>query len=127
MSCRYTRHYTREEARELLPRVRRWLQRIRELRPLQDRLDAEAARMFARGRDMGGAGADRWARQAVELQGIADELREHQILVRDSERGRVDFPSLLCGREVFLCWQEGEDDVEYWHELDAGGGERHPV
>lgn len=127
MSRRFTRHYTREEARVLLPQVRRWVQRIRELQTLRDHLDAEAARMFLQGRDLGGARADRWTRQTLELLGIADALRAHQIQVKALDPGRVDFPSLIEGREVFLSWQEGEDDVEYWHELDSGGGGRHAL
>jgi hypothetical protein len=32
----------------------------------------------------------------------------------------VDFPALRDGREVYLCWQEGEDEITHWHEIDAG-------
>jgi hypothetical protein len=32
----------------------------------------------------------------------------------------VDFPSLREGRIVYLCWRLGEDEVAWWHEVDAG-------
>jgi hypothetical protein len=34
---------------------------------------------------------------------------------------------LLEDREVFLCWELGEDEVGFWHELDAGYGGRRPL
>ena len=43
------------------------------------------------------------------------------------DRGLVDFPALIDGREVYLCWELGEDDVGYWHDMDAGYGGREPL
>jgi hypothetical protein len=39
-------------------------------------------------------------------------------------RGLVDFPALLGGKEVFLCWESDEDDIEFWHDLESGYGGR---
>ena len=47
-------------------------------------------------------------------------LAEREIVLRDLDRGLIDFPAIRSGREVYLCWIEGEDDIGYWHELDAG-------
>ena len=44
--------------------------------------------------------------------------------MKDLSRGLVDFPALIGGREVFLCWEADEDDVEFWHELESGYGGR---
>ena len=55
------------------------------------------------------------------------ELRELEVVLRDLDRGLVDFPSLRDGREVYLCWQEGEDEIGFWHEPDAGFGGRRPL
>ena len=38
----------------------------------------------------------------------------------DLERGPIDFPTTYQGRWVYLCWERGEDEIIYWHELDAG-------
>jgi len=38
----------------------------------------------------------------------------------------VDFPSLREGREVYLCWQLGEERVAFWHELNVGFAGRQP-
>ena len=48
-------------------------------------------------------------------------------MIKDVERGLVDFPSILAGREVFLCWERGEDDVEHWHDLDSGYAGREQI
>jgi hypothetical protein len=42
------------------------------------------------------------------------------IQIKDLDRGLVDFPHLRNGREVFLCWELEDDDIEFWHDLDAG-------
>ena len=42
------------------------------------------------------------------------------IVVRDVDRGLIDFPAIRDGEEVYLCWELGENAVSWWHELDAG-------
>jgi hypothetical protein len=39
-------------------------------------------------------------------------------------RGLVDFPAIMGGKEVFLCWESDEDDIEFWHDLETGYGGR---
>ncbi len=48
------------------------------------------------------------------------DLDERDIVLRDLDRGLIDFPALRDGREVYLCWIDGEPDIEFWHDLDAG-------
>jgi hypothetical protein len=33
----------------------------------------------------------------------------------------------MNGREVYLCWELGEDEVTHWHELEGGYGGREPL
>jgi hypothetical protein len=54
------------------------------------------------------------------LSALRDELEEIGCELKDYELGLVDFPTMLEGREVLLCWKLGEDSIEYWHEVDAG-------
>jgi hypothetical protein len=56
----------------------------------------------------------------LELQAGVDAFEERGIVLRDLDRGLIDFPALHEGREIYLCWIDGERDIEYWHELDAG-------
>jgi hypothetical protein len=70
----------------------------------------------------------------LRMQGIVDQMAAAVaridalgITLRDIERGLIDFPALVAGRQVWLCWQLGEDAVGYWHELDTGFGSRRPL
>jgi hypothetical protein len=49
------------------------------------------------------------------------------VLVKDVESGLVDFLGRRTGREIYLCWRYGEDDIEYWHDLTAGYAGRQPI
>jgi hypothetical protein len=58
---------------------------------------------------------------AAELAGAAAaELAGAGIVLRDLDRGLVDFPAIRDGEEVYLCWLVDEPEIEHWHELDAG-------
>ena len=56
-----------------------------------------------------------------------DHLEELDIVVRDLERGIIDFPSLLGGEEIYLCWLVGEPSVGHWHAVESGFGGRKPL
>lgn len=56
----------------------------------------------------------------------------HQILdtgaqIKDINTGLLDFSALKDGREVYLCWQYGENDIQFWHEIEAGFAGRQPI
>ena len=61
-----------------------------------------------------------WVRTLADLEEVLLEFHRREIQVKDLERGLVDFPAMLGGKEVFLCWEQDEEDIEFWHELDAG-------
>lgn len=84
----------------------------------------------------GGPGMDEAEAQRIRLrmQGIVDQMAAAVaridalgITLRDIERGLIDFPALVEGRAVWLCWQLGETDVAFWHEFDSGFGSRRPL
>ena len=51
---------------------------------------------------------------------FATELVELGIELKDPNIGLIDFPTLVDGREAYLCWKLGEPEVGFWHELAAG-------
>jgi hypothetical protein len=120
MDYRFEKHYTRDEARALLPRVREWLQRLNHLRHEQERFDKRLTSLMSPGHDVGGDLVNNWIRTLAEMQQILGDFQQRQIQIKDLERGLLDFPSLIGGKEVFLCWEQDEDDIEHWHDLDAG-------
>jgi len=124
---RFRRHYSPAEARELLPGIRRWLDEIRTLqRDLQRAAERNAA-LFAEGRDLGGERINGQLGALARLREVAREFSQREIQIKDLERGLIDFPSLRGDREVLLCWEEGEADIEFWHDLETGFAGRQPL
>jgi len=58
--------------------------------------------------------------EVVRLQEYIQELQALGIDFKDPVMGLVDFPALMDGREVCLCWKLGESEVAFWHEVEAG-------
>ena len=120
MNYRFDKHYTLDEARALLPQARGWLKRLNELRRELERYDKRLASLMASGNDVGGELVNTWIRTLAALQEVLSEFQKREIQIKDVERGLIDFPAILGGKEVFLCWEQGEDDIEFWHDLHSG-------
>jgi hypothetical protein len=123
----HERHYTLDEASELLPGLVDLLGRMRTAR---DRLgDSEAREALSEaGPTNGGGDPGRTVSEGfLELRDSVAQLQALEVQVRDLDRGLIDFPSLRDGREVYLCWEEGEDAIRFWHEPDAGFAGRRPL
>ena len=124
---RFTKHYSREEATALLPEIREWLQQLEVLRASLRKHDQRVESLLESGMDRGGATVNDWVRTMADIQHVLEEFRRREIYIKDPDRALIDFPAILGGREVFLCWQPGEASVEYWHDLEAGYGGREPL
>jgi hypothetical protein len=117
---RYHKHYTPAEARALLPEVRRWLKQLVQLRETLEKSDERLNALMAPGRDLGGRLVNDWVRTMADLKEVLLEFHRREIQIKDLDRGLIDFPAILGGKEVFLCWEQGDKDIEFWHDLDAG-------
>lgn len=120
MPFRFKHHYTVAEARKLLPKVSQWLFKARTARKDYMKLEERVGTMLRSGADVGGDVANRWVRTLADLRDVLREFHEREIEVKDLDRGLVDFPGIVAGQEVFLCWEEGEEDIEFWHDLETG-------
>jgi hypothetical protein len=127
MEHRFKKHYTREEARALLPTVRQWLERLNQLRVELDHNDRRLAGFVASGNDAGGETVNASVRLLAEIKGLLQKFHDREIIIKDLPRGLVDFPALIGGREVFLCWEKDEEDIEFWHDIDSGYAGREPL
>jgi len=131
------RLFTQEEANAALPEVRPLVERLveerRELVALGEELEAMQALIGGNGGslDPGRVGElqEAVARAAAGLAGIVDELQELGVEVKDLDRGLVDFPARHpeSGEDVLLCWELGEPEVAYWHDLQSGFAGRKPL
>ena len=120
MEYHFTKHYTLDEARALLPQIRRWLEQLDGLRAQLQTAEPRVQSLTDRGGDAGGELINRWVRAQADFRTVLAEFESREIQLKDIGRGLLDFPAILAGREVFLCWEKDEDDIEHWHDLDAG-------
>jgi hypothetical protein len=121
------RHYSVEEANARLPLVGTVVRRMQEARRRLD--DDEITSEFSTHAELtGGAwpGLEH-AAASVEIALGYDRLEDLDVVVRDLERGLIDFPSLIGGDEVYLCWLQGEPSVGHWHAAESGFGGRQPL
>ncbi|HXP61287.1 MAG TPA: DUF2203 domain-containing protein [Dongiaceae bacterium] len=116
----FEKHYTREQARALLPEIRQWLKKLVELRAGLSKSEEGLSALATPGGDLGGDLVNRWVRILSGIQDVLLEFYRREIQIKDLDRGLVDFPAILGGKEVFLCWEQGEEDIEFWHALDTG-------
>jgi hypothetical protein len=116
----HDRHYTLEEAAAALPWVN---ERLAEMRAARDRLTDSEAR-GALGASAVGNGGGLHGKQVgqafLELQAGASAFDKRGIVLRDLDRGLIDFPAIRDGREVYLCWTSAESEIRFWHDLDGG-------
>ena len=123
----HERHFTIEQANLLLPSLKPLL---RELRDAKDLLtDDEAHELLSDSAPTNGGGpAGRQVGEAfLEVRKLLLAVQEAGIVVRDIDRGLIDFPAVIQGREVYLCWELGEDEVGFWHDLETGYRGRQPL
>ena len=122
--------FTIEEANSLLPSVRPIVKSIqrshRRLTSFQTTANHAAA-----GAESGGGGmvqGSRYARLLVDLSLGAGQLESLGVQLKDYSQGLIDFPTMRDGRVVLLCWKADEgDELEWWHDLEAGFGGRQPL
>jgi hypothetical protein len=123
----HERHFTREQANALLPRVEPILTSLRGAR---DRLtDSEAHELLAVAAPAnGGGGPGRLVGEAfLEVRVLLGRIEELGVVIRDIDRGLIDFPAVIEGREVYLCWELDEQEIGFWHDLESGYGDRRPL
>ncbi|MCX6895109.1 MAG: DUF2203 domain-containing protein [Verrucomicrobia bacterium] len=127
MEQRFKKHYSREEATALLPQIRVWLGRVGELRATLGQCDQRLGGLRGGGDDLGGELVGKWIKAIAGLKEVLDEFQRREIFIKDIERGLIDFPAIVAGREVFLCWEHDEESVEHWHDLNSGFSGREPL
>ena len=148
------RFFDIDAANAALPELRTILETLRDERSqliaLRDEFARQGVEAAPRGSGESGRGseADSAAEDAdddspsaeerrrirLRMQGVIDQMQagvaridELGVTLREIETGLIDFPALVNGRQVWLCWRLGEGDVDSWHELSDGFGGRKPL
>lgn len=129
------RYFSVEEANEVLPAVRVFMERIQGHRAALADAQAQHAVLAEH---IAGNGGDLSPQEVAEVQGrVEDEaaaiarciegVQELGGLVKDLDAGLVDFLHKREGQDVLLCWRLGEEEIGHWHGLDEGFAGRKPL
>ncbi len=108
------KYFTPTEARNTLPLVKKIVKDIldttREMRLLAEELESRAA------------DNSELEKMAADVEGFMSELEEIGCFFKDWNFmiGLVDFPAMIDGKEVYLCWKSDEDDIAYYHYMEDG-------
>lgn len=125
-----------DEAQSLLPVLESLLNRAIEARQAAAELQEEFSALNRRVFMMGGMTIDIAAVQRRKttfealVQRAKDSLQEIDAIgvqVKDLDTGLLDFPCLLEGETVLLCWKRGEPRIEFWHRVEDGFRGRQPI
>ena len=128
-------YFTLEEARSMIPWLAEQFDKLESAREEENRRQQVTVDAIRMSRSNGKGGMEEEisdSQKAVEeamtqTTALTKEITDSGIIVRHIEAGLVDFLSLREGREVFLCWLRGEDDISFWHGVNEGYASRKPL
>lgn len=122
------RYFTVEEANQVVRQIQPLLSEILGIR---QRILERRPELIPILQKVRGNGGNRQASELVNefrrIEELVTEIQASGAIVKDINQGLIDFPHWRDGREVYLCWQFGEDEIRYWHEIDAGYAGRQPL
>lgn len=133
------REFTLEEARELVPWLVATFRTLDLPRSRAKQLDAAIKEHSGSVNGNGNAnGSSNFQGQlerlqralrevSAEIETAVSDILDQGILVKGVEPGLVDFPHDRDGRQVYLCWREGESGIEFWHDVEVGFAGRRPL
>ena len=119
-----TKYFTPPEAQKTLPLVKKIVKDIldttKEMRLIAEDVD---------GKIESGSTWNQIQKMVSEVNGFIQELEEIGCLYKDWNFtvGLVDFPSVIDGREVYLCWRSDEDEIKFYHGIEEGYTRRKPI
>ena len=67
------------------------------------------------------------AKLEEQAQTLVDHIAQLGVELKDPRRGLVDWVAERDGRHVYLCWQAGERNIDWWHEIADGFAGRRPI
>ena len=131
-----SRRFTLREAERLLPRLggllREAIAAKAEFTEAEEQFQGLLHRiMYLGGVLVDGSGAERVKQRreatGARLKHALEGIQETGVVVKDLDIGLVDFPTLLRGEEVYLCWRLEEPRIRFWHGVHEGFAGRKPI
>jgi len=123
------RYFTLEEAQQIIPAVDPILKRLVRLNQTLSLLDTVEVELEDEYQDLvsNTRMSKRFHKLSFDFYRLFEKILDMGIIVKDLNKGLIDFYSACDGREIFLCYEMDEKDIKYWHELFDGYEERKPV
>ena len=130
------RFFTLLQAEELLPEVERLVRSLKDQKRSYEQAETELTNVSHRIALLGGmippqnrilqlrARKDTSARA---VKATVESIQQLGCQLKDVEMGLVDFPTLYCDQEVYLCWKIGESGIGFWHHVEDGYRGRRPI
>ena len=118
------KYFTVESAEELLPAIKKSILKLKNLKKAIDailsiRIDANEVG-FDEFLETNTKLNKEYHKLSYEFYKELEKLEKTGCLLKDLNKGLVDFYYKLEGRDIFLCWKLDEDKIKAWHEIDAG-------
>jgi hypothetical protein len=123
-----THYFTLQEANETLNIIRPLMDELQEIR--QNILAKQPEAWPAIEKSVGNGGnraLSNMIQDFERLDALVHRIQEMDVLIKDINLGLLDFLAIKDGREVYLCWQYGEGEIAFWHEIAAGFTGRQPI
>lgn len=121
-------YFTLQQANEALKTIRPLMQEVQAIRNKILEKQPEAWPAIEKSVGNGGNRAlSSMVQDFEKLDALVHRILDTGVQIKDVNLGLLDFSALKDGREVYLCWQYGEEDITYWHETDAGFAGRQPI
>lgn len=122
------RYFTLHEANEALKTIRPLMDEVQMIRKTILANQPEAWPAIEKSAGNGGNRAlSNMVQDFERLDALVHQIQEAGAQIKDINIGLLDFSALKDGREVYLCWQHGENEIVFWHEVDAGYAGRQPI
>jgi hypothetical protein len=123
-----SRYFTLQEANQALIVIRPLMDAIQNIRQEILARQPEVWPVVERAAGNGGSqAASKMVNEFERLDALVHQVQDTGALFKDINLGLLDFPALKDDREVYLCWKYGEQDIAFWHEIEAGFAGRQPI
>ena len=121
-------YFTLQEANETLATIRPLMDEVQMIRQQILANQPEAWPAIEKSAGNGGNRAlSNMVQDFEKLDALVHLIQDTDVLIKDINTGLLDFPALRDGHEVYLCWQYGEGEIAFWHEVEAGYAGRQPI
>ena len=122
------RYFTLQEANEILVTIRPLMDEVQTIRQKILAKQPEAWPAIEKSAGNGGNRAlSNMIQDFEKLDALVHLIQDTGVLIKDINIGLLDFPALRDGREVYLCWQYGEGEIAFWHEVEGGFAGRQSI